>query len=91
VWFYTADAHLGRYQNGKMETLNLNFPTPPICRMIAEKSGALWVGEYAVGEPWGQMFSISPKILIRRPFIDQSIRAEKFDFILAGNAAERGG
>ena len=28
VWFYTADSHLARYQNGKMETLNLNFPTP---------------------------------------------------------------
>ncbi len=46
VWFYTADSHLARYQNGKMETLSFNFPTPPICRMIAaEKSGALWVAD----------------------------------------------
>ena len=40
VWLYTADAQLGRYQNGKMETLNFNFNPLAVCRMIvAEKSG----------------------------------------------------
>jgi ligand-binding sensor domain-containing protein len=79
VWFYTADSHLTRYQNGKMETLNLNIPTPPICRMIAtEKSGALWVADVS------GMFSIRPENFNPRAMIiGESIRAEKMDFILA--------
>ncbi len=28
VWLYTADAHLGRYQNGKMDIVNLPFSAP---------------------------------------------------------------
>ena len=88
VWFYTADAHLGRYQDGKLEVLNLN-PNPnllPICRtLIAEKSGPLWIGEYAAGEPLGQMFSFRasnfhPPTLV----VDQSLQARRLDFILAG-------
>ena len=80
VWFYTADSHLARYQNGKMETLNLNFPTPPICRMIAtEKFGALWVADVS------GMFSIRPENFNPKAIIiGESVRAEKLDFILAG-------
>ena len=79
VWFYTADSHLARYQNGKMETLNLNFPTPPICRMIAtEKFGALWVADVS------GMFSIRPENFNPQAIIiGESVRAEKLDFILA--------
>ncbi len=92
VWFYTADAHLGRYQDGKLEILNLNpNPNPlAICRMlIAEKSGPLWIGEYAAGEPLGQMLSFRasnfhPPTLV----LDQSLQARRLDFILAG---QRGG
>ena len=85
VWLYTADAHLGRYQNGKPEILNLNFNSPAICRMIiAEKSGPLWIGEYGVGEPWGQIFSFQPSNFHPPALpIDQLIRVEKLDFILA--------
>jgi ligand-binding sensor domain-containing protein/signal transduction histidine kinase len=92
VWFYTADAHLGRYQDGQLEILNLN-PNPnllPICRtLIADKSGPLWIGEYAAGEPLGQMFSFRasnfhPPTLV----VDQSLQARRLDFILAG---QRGG
>ena len=80
VWFYTADSHLARYQKGKMETLGLNFPTPPICRMIAaEKSGALWVADVS------GMFSIRPENFNPRAIVvDESIRAERLDYILAG-------
>ena len=34
VWLYTADAHLARYQNGDMETLDFNFKSPAVCRML---------------------------------------------------------
>ncbi len=80
VWFYTADSLLGRYQNGKMEVLDFNFPTPPICRMIAaEKSGALWVADVS------GMFSIRTENFDPRAIIvDESIRAERLDYILAG-------
>ncbi len=92
VWLYTADAHLGRYQNGKLEILNLNpNPNPlAICRMlIAEKSGPLWIGEYAVGELWGQMLSFRPSNFHPPTLvIDQSLQAHRLDFILAG---QRGG
>ncbi|HXR03622.1 MAG TPA: two-component regulator propeller domain-containing protein [Verrucomicrobiae bacterium] len=84
VWFYTADSCLARYQNGKMETVNFNFSTPPTCRMIAaEKSGALWVAD-ASG-----MFSIRPEnfnpqaIVVDEP-IQLKWPAERLDFILAG-------
>ena len=79
VWFYTADSHLARYQKGKMETLALNFPTPPICRMIAaEKSGALWVADVS------GMFSIRPENFNPQAIVvDESVRAERLDFILA--------
>jgi ligand-binding sensor domain-containing protein/signal transduction histidine kinase len=84
VWLYTADGKLGRYQDGKLETLNLNFNPFAICRMIvAEKSGPLWIGE-----DWG-LFSFHPSNFHPPAFpIDQIIRAEKLDFILAG---QRGG
>jgi ligand-binding sensor domain-containing protein/signal transduction histidine kinase len=90
VWLYTADARLGRYQNGKLETLNFNFNPLGIYRMItAEKSGPLWIGEYGAGEPWGQIFSFQPSNFHPPALpIDQLIRVEKLDFILAG---QRGG
>ena len=79
VWFYTADSRLARYQNGKMEALNLNFNTPPICRMIAaEKSGALWVADVS------GMVSIRPENFNPQAIVvDESIPAERLDFILA--------
>ena len=79
VWFYTADSRLARYQNGKIETVDLNFPTPPICRMIAaDKSGALWVADV------NGMFSIRPENFNPQAIIvGESIRAERLDFILA--------
>ena len=79
VWFYTADSHLTRYQNGKMEPLSFNFLTPPICRMIAlEKSGALWIADVS------QMFSIRPENFNPRAIvIGEQVRAERLDFILA--------
>ena len=56
VWLYTADAHLARYQNGKMDVVDFNFKTPAVCRMIvAEKSGPLWIGE-----DWRHVF-LSPR------------------------------
>ena len=78
VWLYTADAQLVRYRGGKIDTLNLNFQTPPITRMIAiEKSGELWVadvgGMYAL-----QAEHFQPKAVV----IDQSLPAARLDFIL---------
>lgn len=80
VWLYTADAHLARYQNGKMDVMDLNFPNVGICRMIvAEKSGPLWIGE-----DWG-LFSFHPGNFHPPSFvIDQMIRGGKLDLILAG-------
>jgi ligand-binding sensor domain-containing protein/signal transduction histidine kinase len=90
VWLYTADARLGRYQNGKLDVLSLTFNSPAICRMlIAEKSGPLWIGEYGAGEYWGQMLSFRPANFQPPTFvIDQFIQARRLDFILAG---QRGG
>jgi ligand-binding sensor domain-containing protein/signal transduction histidine kinase len=84
VWLYTADAHLGRYQDGKMAVWNFNFKSPAVCRMIvAEKSGSLWIGE-----DWG-MFSFRPSNFSPPAFaIDQLIRAQRLDYILA---SRRGG
>jgi len=84
VWLYTADAHLGRYQNGKMAVWNFNFNTPAVCRMIvAEKSGALWIGEN-----WG-LFSFQPANFQPPAFpIGQLIQAQKLDCI---SASQRGG
>ena len=56
--------------------------------MIAEKSGPLWIGEDAVGELWGQMFSFRPSNFIRRPLPLTSPPAQRLDYILAG---QRGG
>ncbi len=79
VWLYTADAHLGRYQTGKMDLWNFNFNAPSVCRMIvAEKSGPLWIGE-----DWG-MFSFRPSNFSPPAFaIEQLIRAQRLDYILA--------
>ncbi len=84
VWLYTADARLGRYQDGKLETLNFNFNPLAFCRMIvAEKSGPLWIGE-----DWG-LFSFRPANFHPPALpIDRVLRTEKLDFILAG---QRGG
>ena len=81
VWLYTADAHLARYQNGKMDVLDFHITAPAIARMIAaEKSGPLWVCEYRSG-----LFSFQPANFIPPTLvIDQSIPAQRVDFILAG-------
>ncbi len=82
TWFYTADSHLGRYQNGKLDTLSLNFSTPPTCRMIAtEKSGALWIADVS------GMFSIRPENFNPRAIVvEESVRAERLDFVLASQS-----
>ncbi|MDE3068975.1 MAG: ATP-binding protein [Verrucomicrobiota bacterium] len=79
VWLYTADAHLGRWQNGKMEVWNFNFNPAAVCRrIVAEKSGSLWIGE-----DWG-LFSFHPSNFHPPAFpIEQLIRARRLDFILA--------
>jgi ligand-binding sensor domain-containing protein/signal transduction histidine kinase len=84
VWLYTADAHLGRYQNGKMDVVDFNFKTPAVCRMIAaEESGPLWVGE-----DWG-MFSFRPANFKPPAFaVEQLIQAQRLDYLLA---SQRGG
>ena len=89
IWLYTADAHLGRFQNGKMEVLGLPFPGTAVSRMIAvEKSGPVWIDEYEPGGSSG-LFSFRrenfhPPTLVREPGADQSIPAQRSDFILAG-------
>ena len=84
VWLYTADAHLGLYQNGKMAVWNFNFKAPAVCRMaVAEKSGTLWIGE-----DWS-LFSFRPADFQPPAFpIEQLIQARKLDYILA---SQRGG
>jgi ligand-binding sensor domain-containing protein/signal transduction histidine kinase len=79
VWLYTADAHLTRYQNGKMQTLDLGFKSPAVCRMlVAEQSGPLWIGE-----DWG-MFSFRPSNFNPPAFaVEQLIRAQRLDYVLA--------
>jgi ligand-binding sensor domain-containing protein len=79
TWFYTADSHLTRYQSGKMETLSFNFPTPPICRMIAvDKSGALWIADLR------GMYSIRPENFNPRAIVvGESVPAESVNYILA--------
>jgi ligand-binding sensor domain-containing protein/signal transduction histidine kinase len=80
VWLYSADAHLGRYQNGKMDVLDFHIPAPAISRMIAaEKSGPLWITEFEAGGNNG-LISFNPQTLT----IDQSnsLRARRPDFIL---------
>ena len=83
VWLYTADAHLARYQNGKLEELNFNFNLLPICRMIAaEKNGPIWVAEFS--SAFSGLFAFRPENF-HPPVIaiEQSISAERLDFILA--------
>jgi ligand-binding sensor domain-containing protein/signal transduction histidine kinase len=89
VWLYTADAHLGRYQSGKMDVLDFHIPAQAISRMIAaEKSGPIWIAEYEAGRNNG-LFSFQPANFNPPTMaIDQSIPARQPDFILAG---QRGG
>ncbi len=88
VWLYTADARLGRYQGGKLETLNFNFAPLAICRMIAaEKSGPLWIGEgwTEQGRNTAFLFSFRPANFHPPALpIDQNFQLGKLDFILAG-------
>ena len=92
IWFYTADSYLARYQNGKLDFLNLNFNPSAICRMIsAEKSGSLWIGEGWVenGRNVSFLFSFRPANFHPPTLVvDQSIPAQRLDFILA---SQRGG
>jgi ligand-binding sensor domain-containing protein/signal transduction histidine kinase len=85
VWLYTADAHLGRYQHGKMDIVNLPFSAPARSRMIAtEKNGPLWVDEYEPGGLSG-LFSFRPENFHPPALVvDQSIAVQRPDFILAG-------
>ncbi|MDD5141226.1 MAG: two-component regulator propeller domain-containing protein [Verrucomicrobiales bacterium] len=89
VWLYSADAHLGRYQNGKMDVLDFHITTPAIARMIAaEKAGPLWIAEFeAVETNW--LFSFQPANF-NPPTLafDQTVAARQPDFILA---SQRGG
>ena len=87
VWLYTADAHLARYQNGKMDILNLPFTAPAIARVIAaEKSGPIWIAEFEAGGKSG-LFSFYPANFIPPTLaVDQSIPAQGVDFILPGQS-----
>src|SRR5450432_256273 len=84
VWLYTADARLGRYQDGKMDIVNLPFSAPADSRMIAaEKDGPLWVDEYEPGGSSG-LFSFRPENFHPPSLVvDQSITAQRPVFILA--------
>src|ERR1039457_1602313 len=75
----SSDLHLTRYQSGKMETLNFNFPTPPICRMITiDKSGALWIADLR------GMYSLSHEHFNPRAIVvGESVPAESVNYILA--------
>ncbi|HLZ55252.1 MAG TPA: two-component regulator propeller domain-containing protein [Verrucomicrobiae bacterium] len=90
VWLYTADAHLARYLNGKMDVLSFNFKTPAVCRMIAaEKSGPLWIGEDWVdqGRNVSLLFSFRPSNFNPPAFaIEQWNPAQRFNYILAGQS-----
>lgn len=84
VWLYTADAHLGRYRAGRMEVLDFRWSAPAITRLIAAgKSGPVWVAEYEAGGKSG-LFSFQPANFNPPALaIDQSISAQRIDFILA--------
>ena len=86
VWFYTADARLGHYQNGKMEVVNFNINSLPICRMIAaEKNGPIWVAEFSAAG--SGLFAFRPENFHPPAVIfEQTIQAERLDFILAGRS-----
>jgi signal transduction histidine kinase/ligand-binding sensor domain-containing protein len=92
VWFYTADAHLGRYQSGKMEVWDFHFKTPAISRMMAaEKSDLFWIGENWVDQERNVslLFSFRPANVSPPAFaIEQQIPVQRFDYILA---SQRGG
>jgi ligand-binding sensor domain-containing protein/signal transduction histidine kinase len=85
VWLYSADANLGRYENGKMDVLNLHINALAVARMIAvEKSGPIWIGEYEPGQTTG-LFAFRPANFHPPSLaIDQSVPASRLDFILAG-------
>ena len=84
VWLYSADARLGRFQNGKMEVLDLHLPSPAAARRIAvEKDGPLWISEYQPGQTTG-LFAFRPANFHPPSLaIDQSLPARQIDFILA--------
>ncbi|MEI9960146.1 MAG: two-component regulator propeller domain-containing protein [Limisphaerales bacterium] len=88
MWFYTADAQLGHYQNGKMETVDFPFGPLAISRLVvAEKNGPVWITEFSA--TFCAMFAIQPKNFHPPAIgIDQSIPAQRLDFMLAG---ENGG
>jgi ligand-binding sensor domain-containing protein/signal transduction histidine kinase len=89
VWLYSADAHMGHFQNGKMEVLDLRIPFPAVARMIAvEKSGPIWISEYEPGQTTG-LFAFRPANFHPPSMaFDQTIFARQLDFILA---SQRGG
>ena len=89
VWLYSADANLGRYENGKMDVLDLHINAPAVARMIAaEKSGPIWISEYEPGQTTG-LFAFHPANFHPPSLaIDQSLPARQLDYVLAGR---RGG
>ena len=93
VWLYTADAHLARYQNGKMEVWDFNFKTPAVCRMmVAEKSGPALDRRRLVAGKERFVFSFRPANFSPPAFaIEQQIPVQRLDYLLASRAAERGG
>jgi len=85
VWLYTADARLSRWQDGQTQSLNL-FQAPAISRMMAvEPAGAVWISEYEAGG--AGMFSFRPDNFHPPALpIEQNIRAQRIDFILASRS-----
>ena len=83
VWLFLADGRLVKYQNGKTELLNLNFPPPPITRLVAvDKSGELWVA-FEHGMFWLHPENFHPPAVA----IDNSLGARwQLDYILPGRS-----
>ena len=92
VWLYTADAHLGRYQNGNMEVWDFRFKTPALTRMmVAEKSDVLWIGEDWVDQQRNValLFSFRPANVSPPAFaIEQQIPVQRLDYL---RASQHGG
>ena len=85
VWLYTADGHLGRYQNEKMEVAQVGPGRSSRGRaLIAEKDGLVWIGtdERLRGVQPGAAFAGS-----ELP-VAETLEVAQLDFLLA---SARGG
>jgi ligand-binding sensor domain-containing protein len=86
VWLYTADGHLCRYWEGKIDVWNAGTDSFSGCRaLIAEQGGPLWLGTDRGLFGIGPNASLSPIVLP----VEQVVPINgKLDFLLASS---RGG